>query len=85
MNLIEVHKEPLKAFCIDNGYNFEKLKSMPRCGNESVMFIQTYDSKKAGNGLNNNTPAEILLSLNVDEYGITKIQKGKNADKYLKQ
>ncbi len=85
MDLLRKYEKDLVKFCRNNGISYEKLKQFPRCGNESVLFIQHYDPKDTGTGLINNTPAEIVLSVIVGEDGNIIIEEGENLRNYLEQ
>lgn len=83
MKIIERFEDILKEYCKQNNFDYEKLVSLPRCGNESMLFIQHYDPKEAINGMIDKTPAEIVLSVRIDKNGTVNIESGKNANKYL--
>lgn len=82
MGLLEYHERALREYCLKNGYSFQKLRSMPRCGNENVLFIQVLPEEST---VRDDTPAEILLTLEILDDNKTVFTKGKNADKYLKE
>lgn len=85
MGLLEYHERALREYCQKNGYSFQKLRSLPRCGNEKVLFIQVLPEESSGRGLRDDTPAEILLTLEIRDESKVVFTKGKNADKYLKE
>lgn len=84
MNLFEIHKDSLEKYCAANDYSIEKVKALPKCGNKSALFVQVRNGRKGKAGLNDESPAEIVLSLTLDQNGKAVFEKGKNADKYLK-
>lgn len=83
MKLIDSYESVLRQYCISNGLDYEKLKSLPRCGNEQVLYIQHCKKEKTGLGLKNSKPAEIVLTVEKKEDGTYDIAQGENAEKYL--
>lgn len=83
MKIIDKFKNILKEYCEENDFDFKKLMSFPRCGNDSMLFIQNYEPKETGSGLKNNSPAEIVLSVKIENDGTVSIESGENAKKYL--
>lgn len=83
MNILKHFETELKEYCEKNEISYSKIESCPKCGNETILFVQRVDSSKASTGLNNEEPAEILLTLTKNSDGTITIEKGKNADKYL--
>ena len=83
MKIRDKFENILKEYCEENDFDYNKLVSLPRCGNDSMLFIQNYDSKETGNGLKNNIPAEIVLSVTIENDGTVSIESGENAKKYL--
>ena len=82
MSLIKYFEKELKKYCEQNSLSFEKICSFPRCGSEDVLFVQRVNREKKVSVINK--PAEILISVFKDSNGKVMIEKGKNADKYLK-
>lgn len=83
MTIIKPFEAALKVYCKENLFDYNKILSSPRCGNDRVLFIQRVNKNKTS-GTINNVPAEILLTVTKDDNGKVQITKGENAEKYLK-
>jgi hypothetical protein len=83
MKIIEQFKDEIKEYCISNNLNFDKVISSPKCWNDKILFIQHLDSTKGNQGLLNEEPAEVLLTVRKIENDKIIIEKGINASKYL--
>ena len=83
MKVLKPFETELKEYCKENNLNFSKVDSSPKCGNKSILFIQYVDFSKPIEGITNEEPAEILLTVIKNNDGTVSIEKGANADKYL--
>lgn len=81
MKIFDIFADAMQEYCKSNNLDFDKVKSSPKCGNETVLFIQHLGNKS--NGLEKNEPAEILLLAKKDEEGKIQVEKFKGADEYL--
>lgn len=63
--LFSIYEREIKNYCLNNGLNFEKVKSMPKCWSKNDIWIQHFDSAKGKEGLRNETPAPIVLKISV--------------------
>ncbi len=82
-DLLAPFRAPLIKYCKDEGLEFEKIVSLPKCGNDNALFVQYYDSEKCGKGLLNNKPAEVVIQVEKRPNGEFDILPGKNIRKYL--
>ena len=79
--MFDIFADALQEYCNKNNLDFNKVKSSPKCGNETALFIQRLGNNS--NGLEKNKPAEILLLAKKDEKGKIQIEKFKGADEHL--
>ena len=84
MKIISKVENNLKAYCKEKGFDFNRLMSMPRCGNDFMLFIQHYESKSCKGSLLNEQPAEVILSVKIENDGTVNIKSSENAIEYLK-
>ena len=78
-----VYAEVLQAFCNENNLDFDKVKSSPFSANNEFLVIQHLRDRPIPEGLNNETPAEIVLAAYRNPDGTITVEKRKNTDKYL--
>jgi hypothetical protein len=58
----EEWKDDISAYCVQNGLNFEKARSMVQCSNENMLVLQYYNSEIGkGAGLTDETPMPVVL------------------------
>ena len=62
-SIIEPFRAELFKYCLREGADFEKLIHMPRCGNDKLLVFQNPKKTNLKNGLNSQTPAEIILKI----------------------
>jgi hypothetical protein len=67
---LKEHMEQLNDYCKKEGLSASKIMKSPKSYNKNIMVIQHYDETKAGEGLRNNTPAKILLTIKKSKEGI---------------
>lgn len=72
----------IKAYCIENGLDFEKAKNMPKCWGENDIWLQHHDPDKGKNGLRDETPAPIVLKISCVGSTI-KFEQTEYTQKYL--
>lgn len=82
MKIFDIFASALQAYCDENKLDFSKVKACPKCGNEVALFIQRLGNST--NGLEKNSPAEILLLARKDESGSILIEEYEGAAKYLR-
>ncbi|MBQ1517764.1 MAG: hypothetical protein IIT49_04310 [Clostridia bacterium] len=82
--LFDKHEKEIKKYCDDNGLDFDIVKSMPQCWGKNDIWLQYYDPEKGKNGLLDETPAQIVLKIQVNN-GIVTIEQTEHTDKYLKK
>lgn len=72
----------IKAYCTENGLNFEKAKNMPKCWGKNDIWLQYHDPDKGKNGLRDETPAPIVLK--ISRVGSTiRFEQTEHTQKYL--
>ena len=81
MKLFDIFADALQEYCNETNLDFNKVKSSPKCGHKTALFIQHLGDNN--NGLETDQPAEILLLAKKDETGKIQIEKFKGADEYL--
>lgn len=76
--IILEHIDELKTFCAQ----VEKVLHSPKSFNKNIMYILHHDPKAGANGLNDETPAEVLLVIQKKDNKLEFIPKA-NLKKYL--
>ena len=72
----------IKAYCEENGLDFEKAKKMPKCWGKDDIWLQHHDPEKGKNGLRDETPAPIVLK--ISRVGSTiKFEQTEHTKEYL--
>ena len=69
--LFNAYKDQIKDYCIDNNIDFEKVKKLPKCWGKNDIWLQYYDPIKGTKGLNDETPAPIVLKIYIDNGKVT--------------
>ena len=72
----------IEKYCRENNLDFEKLKHEPRCFNSNDLIFQYHDPTKGKDGLRDETPMPITLSVKREGNGIV-IEQTENTKKYL--
>lgn len=75
VNLIGYFEKELKEYCKNHNYNYDKVKSMPKCGNKDFLVIQRIEKDDRQGLLNDDEPAEILLTLTRKDNGDVIIEE----------
>ncbi|MBQ8121681.1 MAG: hypothetical protein IJ172_13015 [Ruminococcus sp.] len=81
--LFNKYENEIKAYCKKNSIDFEKIKSLPQCWGKNDIWVQYHDPDKGKNGLNDETPAPIVLKINIIN-GKVVCEKTEFTDIYLK-
>ena len=79
----DVFAQDLQQYCKENNLDFNKVKTSPKCGNENMLFIQHLNDTTDGKGLNNESPAKVILSARKKPDGSIIIERQRDTDKYL--
>lgn len=82
--LFNKYEKEIKDFCVSNSIDFEKVKKLPQCWGKNDIWVQYHDPLKGSKGLNNETPAPIVLKISVNN-GKVSCEKTADTDKYVKQ
>lgn len=53
----------IKAYCDNNGLDFQKALKLPQCWGKNDVWLQYHDPSKGKNGLKDETPAPIVLKI----------------------
>lgn len=80
--LFNAYEKQIKEYCISNNINFDKVKNLPQCWGKNDIWLQYYDPEKGKQGLNDETPAPIVLKIYVDNGNVT-IEQTEYTKKYL--
>lgn len=62
-NLFDVHEHEIEDYCLKNGLNFMRLKSMPKCWGKNDVWVQYHSEKSGLNGLKEEIPAPVVLKI----------------------
>lgn len=73
----------IKKYCDENNLDYDKILKSPKCGNKDALFIQHCNPEIGKLGLQNEHPAEVLLSARKEKDGTITIMQYKNANRYL--
>ena len=79
---ISEHIDELENFCAQNDISVEKVLHSPKSFNKTIMYILHHDPKAGANGLNDETPAKVLLVIQKKDNKLEFIPKA-NLKKYL--
>ena len=82
-HMFGMYAEALQSFCNENGLDFDKVKSSPFSANSEFLVIQHLSDRTISEGLNNETPAEVVLAAYRKPDGTITVETRKNTDKYL--
>ena len=82
--LFDEHAKEIKKYCDDNGLDFDIVKSMPQCWGRNDIWLQYHDPEKGKNGLLDETPAPIVLKIQVENGGV-RVEQTEHTEKYLKK
>lgn len=56
-------QEQIKRYCDSNDLNFSKAEKMCKCWGKNNLFLQYHNPEKGKNGLLDETPAPVVLSI----------------------
>jgi hypothetical protein len=76
------HINELENFCTQNNITVESVLNSPKSFNKNTMYILHQDAKTGENGLNDETPAEVLLIIQKKDNKLEFLPKT-NLKKYL--
>lgn len=83
----EEWSEEIKAFCNDNGYNFEKAKKLSKGWSKDDLVLQYFDpeceSVKKGLGLLDETPMPVVLWIRKTPDGTLSFEQTEHTKRYL--
>ena len=82
-HMFGMYAEALQSFCNEIGLDFDKVKSSPISANSEFLVIQHLSDRTISEGLNNETPAEVVLAAYRKPDGTITVEKRNNTDKYL--
>lgn len=54
-------KNEIHEYCMENGLDFSKAEKAGKCWGEDVLMLQHIDPHKGKNGLQDETPAPVML------------------------
>lgn len=80
--LFSKYEKEIENYCLSNGLDFEKAKKLPQCWGKNDIWLQYHDPQKGKEGLNNETPAPIVLKIYI-ENGNVSFEQTENTLKYL--
>ena len=82
--LFDQHEKEIRKYCDENGLDFDIVKSMPQCWGKNDIWLQYYDPEKGKSGLLDETPAPIVLKIEINN-GIVTVEQTEHTNKYLKK
>jgi hypothetical protein len=74
----------IQKYCLDNGLNFAKAKQCGQCWRPGLLMLQHIDTKKGQLGLQDETPAPIVLTIRKDD-GSLVFEQTEHTHRYLAQ
>ncbi len=83
MDLYKKYEEQIKAYCLENGLDFEKLKRTGLSWGEGDLWFHYYDPSVKTNGLLDETPAPIVLIMEVSDQEVV-FEQTEYTEKYLR-
>ena len=63
--IYKVWRNEIERYCIDNGLDFAKLRTMGVCYDQKLAFFQYIDCEKGKMGLLDETPAPVVLVMRI--------------------
>ena len=81
-NYILEHINELESFCTQNSIRVESILNSPKSFNKNIMYILHHNPEAGKNGLNDETPAEVLLIIQKKDNKLEFTPK-ENLKKYL--
>ena len=72
--LFNQYEKEIEKLCIENGLDFKKAKMLPKCWGKSDVWLQYHDPNKCKDGLLDETPAPIVLTIILDN-GTVRLEK----------
>ena len=66
-NFILEHIDELENFCAQNNISVETILNSPKSFNKNIMYILQQDPAAGSKGLNDETPAKVLLIIRKKE------------------
>jgi hypothetical protein len=64
-SLFNKYEQEIKEYCDDNGLDFSKAKKMGHCWGKNDLIIQYVDYEKGKRGLLDETPAPVVLEMEI--------------------
>ena len=82
-SLFDVYEQEIKQYCNDNGLDFSKAEEMGHCWGKTRLVIQYVDEEAGEKGLLDETPAPVVLIMNVID-GQPQFEQTQYTQLYLK-
>jgi hypothetical protein len=85
MNMnFEDYKDVVKAYCLDNHLNFNKILTLPKSGNRDFILVAHSDGLHDGSrGLLDDTPMPCVLIINNNYDGSVSVRQTEHTRKYI--
>ena len=80
--LFAKYEKEIEKYCNDNGFSFDKAKTLPQCWGKNDIWLQYHDPSKGKLGLNDETPAPIVLKILIVD-GKVLFEQTEHTKKYL--
>lgn len=80
--LFSKYENEIRQYCINNDLSFEKACRLPQCFGKNDIWLQYHDPEKGKKGLKDETPAPIVLKINVSN-GKVNFEQTEYTRKYL--
>ena len=83
--LFEAWSPEIKAYCLKNGYSFEKAEKLAKCWHkDDWLGLSYHDPEKGKAGLLDDTPCPAVLLITKGEDGKLVFETTEFTDKYLR-
>lgn len=81
--LFDEWSEEIEQYCKNNGFDFEKAKSLSQSWNKTCLGLGYYDPEKGKMGLLDDTPMPLVLYIEKTSNGTLKFTQTEHTKKYL--
>ena len=83
--LFEDWKPEIRKYCDENGLSFESAEKMAKSWGKNDIAILYIDKEKGKTGLNDDTPAPVVLWIKKNDDGKLYFEKTEYTDRYLRK
>lgn len=80
--LFSKYEKEIQNYCEKNGLSFEKASKLPQCWRKNDIWLQYHDHEKGKNGLQDETPAPIVLKISIRD-NVVSFEQTEYTKEYL--